>query len=131
MELRNIIEDVSECFEIDITKNSRNRDIVYTRAIYYWLARKTTTKSTAAIGGAVGRDHSSVLYSLKNLDNWMSFEPVYRKKFDNLKKKLINVVTVEKITTDKTEYKIKLLKIAKDILIKEVEILKKAKNKSN
>ena len=89
--------------------------LVYTRAIYYWLARKTTLQSlTAAIGGAVGRDHSSVLYSLKNLDNWLSFEPVYRKKFDNLKKKLINVVTVEKITTDKTEYKIKLLKIAKD-----------------
>ena len=127
MQLKEIIEDVNQCFEIDITKNSRNRNLVYTRAIYYWLARKTTLKSYAEIGGAVGRDHSSVLYSLKNLDNWMSFEPVYQKKFDNLKKKLINVVTVEKITTDKTEYKIKLLKIAKELLIKEVEKIKKSK----
>ena len=127
MQLQEIIEDVSQCFEIDITKNSRNRNLVYTRAIYYWLARKTTLKSCAEIGGAVGRDHSSVLYSLKNLDNWMRFEPVYKKKFDNLKKKLINVVTVEKITIDKTEYRIKLLKIAKELLIKEVEKIKKSK----
>jgi len=53
---------------LDINNPTRQKDYVYARTMYYGLARKYSFYSLDVIGDSVGKDHASVLHSLKNLE---------------------------------------------------------------
>ena len=53
---------------LNINDNTRQRDYIYARTMYYGLARKYTFYSLKVIGESVGRDHATVLHALRNLD---------------------------------------------------------------
>lgn len=61
----------------DIKSPRRARELVRARTIFYWLARKITSKSLPQIGKACGnRDHSTVMHGLLKVDiNRAAFEP--------------------------------------------------------
>jgi hypothetical protein len=125
MVLENLIRKVNEHFDVDITNNSRKRDAVMARAAFYWLARKKTRYSTSRIGLIVNRDHSTVLYSMKNFENWMNCDSNFKNKFEKLRKTVFNELSIEDLTKKKTENKYKFLKIAKELLTIQVNNLKK------
>tara|TARA_R110000803_G_scaffold101718_1_gene169711 strand:+ start:250 stop:633 length:384 start_codon:yes stop_codon:yes gene_type:complete len=125
MILESLLKKVNNHFNIDITQNSRRREIVMARAAFYWLARKKTRYSTAKIGAIVNREHSSVLYSMKNFENWIDSDLQFKNKFENLHKIIFNELSVNDLTKKKLGIKYKFLKIAKNYLIIEVDKLKK------
>lgn len=65
--LKEIKQYVNDLFDLDITENTRKRDYVDARAMYYELSRNLTKQSLDAIGSLVKRNHASVLHSLKNV----------------------------------------------------------------
>ena len=69
-DLETIKNYVNVYLQIDITKESRKRPVVYGRAIYYQLCRNFTTHSLSQIGSVVNKDHASVLHGLKTFKNF-------------------------------------------------------------
>ena len=60
---------VNTAFNRQIQEESRRRDVVYSRAIYYKLAKDYSGKSLAKIGKAVNKDHATVIHGLKLFEN--------------------------------------------------------------
>ena len=125
MVLNNLINRVNKHFEVDITQNSRRREIVMARAAFYWLARKKTRHTTTRIGSIVNRDHSSVIYSMNNFENWINCDLHFKNEFEKLRKIVFNELSVEDLMKKKVLVKYKFLKIAKNLLLVEVDKLKK------
>jgi FtsZ-binding cell division protein ZapB len=70
---------IKEVTGIDINENSRKREIIEARAIYYKLIRLIDKKkSLKSIGQTVGKDHATVLHSLNNYDMFEKFNPSLR-----------------------------------------------------
>lgn len=125
MDLKYIIQVVNNHFEIDITENRRDRYMVMCRGVYFHFAKKTTNFSLARIGEKVNRDHSSVLYSLKNFENWISYDKEFENEFKKVEKILTNKKTVKEFRDERLNYKYKMLQIAKELLINEITKIKK------
>jgi len=130
MELEFLIKKVNQHFNVDISLNSRKRRDVMSRAVFYWFAREKTGHTLQRIGSIVNRDHSSVVYSMQNFDNWVNSDLHFKNEFEKLEVLLFNEISVEKLTEEKLLLKYKFLKIANEILTDEVLNLKKQlKNK--
>jgi len=121
MELEYLIKKVNKHFNCDITQNSRERELVMARAVYFWLAKYTSKKSMKKIGAAVGRDHASVVYSLSNLDNWIKWDDFFRVDFETLKMIILSSYETEKITAESLLYKYNNLVIENDVLKKQLK----------
>tara|TARA_Y100000385_G_C13097926_1_gene642563 strand:+ start:240 stop:617 length:378 start_codon:yes stop_codon:yes gene_type:complete len=121
MELEYLIKKVNKHFNCDITQNSRERELVMARAVYFWLAKYTSKKSMKKIGAAVGRDHASVVYSLSNLDNWIKWDDFFRVDFETLKMIVLSSYETEKITAESLLYKYNNLVIENDVLKKQLK----------
>lgn len=62
--LHAIIHKVCEVCRVslsDIKSVRRGKQSVKARMIYYWIARKHTSKSSTQIGAVAGKDHSTIL----------------------------------------------------------------------
>lgn len=121
MKLQKIVNKVNEHFDCDITINIRQRDIVMARGAYFYLAKKTTTKSLKDIGAAVGRDHASVLYSLSNFDDWIMFDKNFNEKFKILKYKILKNFRQCNMTPEKLLHEYNRLIIENDILKNQIK----------
>ena len=62
--LQKLVEDR---LGIDLMKNTRRTNYVYARALFYGLAYNTNAYSYASIGNYVGKDHATVLHSIKKV----------------------------------------------------------------
>ena len=121
MELEYLIKKVNKHFNCDITQNTRERELVMARAVYFWLAKYTTKKSVKKIGAAVGRDHASVLYGLANLDNWVNWDDFFRVDFQALKMIILSSYETKKMTAESLLYKYNTLLIENDVLKKQLK----------
>ena len=63
-------EIVTKYLEVDITENIRKRDIVDARAVYAKILHDKGY-SYPMIGKSLGRDHSTVIHHVRNLNNLM------------------------------------------------------------
>ena len=106
MELEYLIKKVNKHFNCDIKQNSRERELVMARAVYFWLAKYTSKKSMKNIGAAVGRDHASVVYGLANFDNWIKWDDFFRVDFETLKMIVLSDYQNEKITNPKKTHSV-------------------------
>ncbi len=81
LELKKAIQEVTG---VDINKVSRKREIIEARAVYYKILKQIDKKkSLQSIGASVGKDHATVLHSLKNYDMFEQFNPtlkIFRKE---------------------------------------------------
>jgi len=66
-----IKEIVDNYFELDLKRNTRKRNYVEARAVFYKLCREFTKLSLEQIGQQVNKDHASVLHGIKSLNNWI------------------------------------------------------------
>jgi len=67
----------------------KKEEIVEVRQIAMYFLRKYTRLSLKNIGSHFGnRDHSTVIHSLKKVQDLAEVEKYYKKQLDNLEKKL-------------------------------------------
>jgi len=65
--------------------NTRKRDIVYTRSVYFKLCRIHTQQPLCDIGKPVNKDHSTVLHGIKLFNNVLvEYEQSYLELFTKL-----------------------------------------------
>ena len=125
MKLEYLVKKVNKHFECDITTNTRERDIVMARGAYFWLAKHVSKKSVKKIGAAVGRDHASVVYGLRNFNDWSRFDEFFKSEFESLKIQILSDFKAEKLTPESMLYKYNNLVIENDILRNEIKKLKR------
>lgn len=64
---------------IDVNKNSRKREIIETRALYFNLLKELNPILTLTeIGETVNKDHSTVIYSLRNYKVYEKYNSVLK-----------------------------------------------------
>ena len=62
---------------VHLNKDTRKRNVVYARAIYFKLLKEFTKMTLESIGETVNRDHSSVLYGINKFEQLQFYkEPV-------------------------------------------------------
>ena len=72
-------ETIKEITGVDINQVSRKREIIEARAIYYKIIKQIDKKkSLQSIGDTVGKNHATVLHSLKNYDMFEQFNPTLK-----------------------------------------------------
>jgi len=83
---------VAEPFDIPVDKiqgQTRKRSFVVARQLSMFLAKKLTNKSLKAIGENFGgRDHSTVIYSCRTVQDLMETDAVFKDTVAELEKKI-------------------------------------------
>ena len=125
MTLEYLIKRTNKHFNCDIKQNTREREIVMARGAFFWLAKHTSKKSLKKIGASVGRDHASVVYSLKNFSDWLRFDEFFKADFESLKIAVLSEFKAQKMTPESLLYKYNLLVIENDILKNEIKKFKR------
>jgi len=108
---------VENYFEISIGRNTRKRQYVEARAIYYKLCRIFTQLSLEQIGKSVNRDHASVLHGIRSINTWEEVDKRMNNNMRILKNKIINY-QVEK---DKT------VELNESIVLKYIQLKEQVK----
>jgi hypothetical protein len=76
LQLKKAIQEITG---VDINQVSRKREIIEARAVYYKILKQIDKKkSLQSIGASVGKDHATVLHSLKNYDMFEQFNPTLK-----------------------------------------------------
>jgi len=118
MNKETIKEIVERYFEINISRNTRKRQYVEARAIYFKLCREFTQLSLGQIGESVNRDHASVLHGVRSINNWVQVDKRMNNSMHILKNKIINY-QVEKDET---------VELNESIVLKYLELKDQVKN---
>ncbi len=107
---------VENAFNTQIHIPSRERDIVYMRAIYYKLCKEFTFEPLHEIGKAVNKDHATVIHGLKIFENIIDnfWEKEYFNVYMSIRQHIKNKVSLEIKSNDpnkfyKNKYRVKLL----------------------
>ena len=108
---------VESYFEISISRNTRKRQYVEARAIYFKLCRIFTQLSLEQIGKSVNRDHASVLHGVRSINTWEEVDKRMNNNMRILKNKIINY-QVEK---DKT------VELNESIVLKYIQLKEQVK----
>lgn len=90
------------------------------RGAFFWLSRNTTFYSLAKIGKSVNRDHSSVVYALKNFQLWIDQDEIFKSQFEGLKKIVLSGYEEKFMTNDELLYQYNSLKIENEELKKTI-----------
>jgi len=85
-----IKEIVDNYFELNLKRNTRKRQYVEARAIFYKLCREFTKLSLEEIGEQVNRDHASVLHGIRSLNNWIEYDNRIKNNLRILRNKVRN-----------------------------------------
>ena len=90
--VENIAKLVAEHFQVPIDKlhsNTRKRDVVTARQLSMYLAKKFTKSSLKDIGQDLGgKDHSTVIYSIKTIRDLIDTDPLFKDTVAELRKKV-------------------------------------------
>ena len=83
---------VAEHFSVDVEKlqsKTRKRSIVIARQLSMYLAKNLTDKSLKSIGETFGgRDHSTVIYSCRTVQDLMETDIIFKDTVQELEKKI-------------------------------------------
>ena len=89
--VENIQQLVAEHFEIEVERlksTSRKREIVVARQLSMYFAKEFTNKSLKHIGESFSKDHSTVLYSHKQIRDLMDTDTLFRETVEQLRRKV-------------------------------------------
>lgn len=82
-----ICQTVCEVLELkDITKRSRDRDLIKGRQMAMKIMRESST--LVKIGSYFNLDHATVINAVRNADKFLSCEPEYKSLFIKIKARL-------------------------------------------
>lgn len=92
MSLQIIKEVVEQYYELDITTNTRKREFVEARGMYFYLSRQYTRVSLSSIGKTVKRDHSTVLHFERTVKDWIGFDPQLKKDYEIINERIQDMI---------------------------------------
>lgn len=125
-ELKKVIKEITG---VDINEVSRKREIIEARAVYYKILKQIDKKkSLKSIGASVGKDHATVLHSLKNYDMFEQFNPTL-KLFRKQILKRLNYASSEQVLDMTKDELINSLQLDIMKLTDEIENLQETINK--
>lgn len=81
--MEKIAKIVAEYYQVEYYKlftASRKRNLVKTRQVSIYVARKATPFSYSELGGFFFRDHSTSIHSVKTITNELFTNPTFRKE---------------------------------------------------
>jgi len=114
IELKRIVNDV---FSVDLEVNNRKVNAVDARKVYSKIL-KEAGYSYELIGKTINKDHSTVLYYIKNLDSIFTYDKILRDRYiacksifikesdsisEQIKKDVDMYVTILRLTTELNE----------------------------
>ncbi|MEM9790778.1 MAG: chromosomal replication initiator protein DnaA [Planctomycetota bacterium] len=86
--LQHIIDAVTEYYQVklqDLQSRRRHKSITEPRQVCMWLARRRTRFSLEEIGGYFGgRDHTTVMHSIRTTDDRASADPSFARQLEVL-----------------------------------------------
>ena len=86
-----IISEVARTYNVtenDILSNRRTAQLALARQVAMYITRETTDLSYKAIGQAFGKDHSTVLYNVTRIENFLIDKPHEKALVDEIIKNL-------------------------------------------
>jgi len=92
LSMENIIRVVAEHFGLtpnDLKGKKKSQNIVSARQLAMYIARKSTDYSTTELGQDFGgRDHTTVMYSIKKIEERLLIDPTLEATIDKLKRSI-------------------------------------------
>ena len=82
--LKTIRDAVQKVTRLSINKDTREREYVMARCLYYHFARELTKKSLTEIGASTKQDHATVIHNLKKFDVHYKFDEDFKKHYNIL-----------------------------------------------
>jgi hypothetical protein len=82
--LKTIKDAVQKVTGLQINKNTRQREYVMARCLFYHFARELTGRPFAEIGAITKHDHATVLHSLKKFNVHYKFDEDFKKHYNIL-----------------------------------------------
>lgn len=70
--------------EVKLNKNTRKKEYIFARALFYALAYDGKRFTYSTIGKYMGKDHATVLHSIKNVFPQIMFDANYKRIYDEL-----------------------------------------------
>ena len=90
--IEDVVAKVCAYYNLDeriIQSKTRKKEVVLTRQIAMYLAKKLTDLSTAKIGKMIGnRDHATVLHSYKTIKDCVEVDKELRETIDKIEKEI-------------------------------------------
>ena len=90
--IEDVVAKVCDYYNLDeriIQSKTRKKEVVLTRQIAMYLAKKLTDLSTAKIGKMIGnRDHATVLHSYKTIKDCVEVDKELRETIDKIEKEI-------------------------------------------
>jgi len=74
---------------VHLNKNTRKRNVVYARAIYFKLLKEFTKMTLESIGETVNRDHSSVLYGINKFEQLQFYKEPVLSVYEEIKEDIL------------------------------------------
>lgn len=91
IKIEKIISEVSRTYNVtenDIMSNRRTAPLALARQVAMYIARETTDFSYKEIGEAFGKDHTTVLYNVNRIEEFLKDKPYERELVDDIIKNL-------------------------------------------
>jgi len=91
IKIEKIIAEVARTYNVsesDILSNRRTADLVIARQVAMYIARETTDLSYKQIGESFGKDHTTVLYNVGKINEFLKDKPYQKELVDDLIKNL-------------------------------------------
>ena len=87
IKVEKIIAEVAHTYNVsesDILSNRRTAELVLARQVAMYIARETTDLSYKAIGESFGKDHTTVLYNVNKIEEFLKDKPYQKELVDDL-----------------------------------------------
>ena len=87
----NIINEVARTFDVsasDIRSAKKSANISLARQVAMYIARETTELTYKAIGQCFGKDHTTVLYNVTKIEEFLKDKPYQRELVEDIIKNL-------------------------------------------
>ena len=91
IKIEKIISEVAKTYNVsegDILSNRRTASLALARQVAMYIARETTDLSYKAIGESFGKDHTTVLYNVNRIEEFLKDKPYQKELVDDIIKNL-------------------------------------------
>ena len=91
IKIEKIISEVAKTYNVsegDILSNRRTASLALARQVAMYIARETTDLSYKAIGESFGKDHTTVLYNVNKIEEFLKDKPYQKELVDDIIKNL-------------------------------------------
>ena len=98
VKIEKIIAEVAKTYNVsesDILSNRRTSSLALARQVAMYIARETTNLSYKAIGESFGKDHTTVLYNVNHIENFLKDKPYERELVKDI---------IKNLTADASDY---------------------------